>query len=398
MLNQQDNTRKMRKCFILFLTFLNLGLMPYCYGRLYQWESTYNNITYNTNRNSDYAWVSNVSKTLTDIILPEQVFILYTYQPQDQGRMYPVKEIKDRVCEMHTKLRTVTIQSPLTRIGRLAFYYCTKLDSVRLPDKGSYAGNTLETIDDNAFLDCWNLRYINLPVKLKTIGRSAFKNCTILSQIDIPYTVEQIEENAFMNCSSLSSIIISTNVGIIGNAVFKNCKALESVGFYTRHNLRIKPETFDSCLSLKSVTMTNDRIIRIDSCAFRACMSLPKITITASVVEGIGASAFEGCTSLDSVTCLIEEPYAFGKDAFKNISPKCVLTVPYGKRAAYIAAGWTTDVFKGGVVELPAPEGIQTVKVNRADKSTYYDLEGREVLQPEKGRIYIHKGRKVLVK
>ena len=40
-----------------------------------------------------------------------------------------------------------------------------------------------------------------------------------------------------------------------------------------------------------------------------------------------------------------------GTDAFKNISASCVLTVPYGTRDAYIAAGWTTDIFKGGVVE-----------------------------------------------
>jgi len=33
-----------------------------------------------------------------------------------------------------------------------------------------------------------------------------------------------------------------------------------------------------------------------------------------------------------------------------------------------------------------------------ADKSIYYDLEGREILQPEKGRIYIRSSKKVLVK
>ena len=81
-----------------------------------------------------------------------------------------------------------------------------------------------------------------------------------------------------------------------------------------------------------------------------------------------------------------------------NISPTCVLTVPYGKRAAYIAAGWTTKVFKGGIVELPAPEGIQAVKVKTDDKGRWYDLEGKETHQPEKGKIYIRKGKKVLVK
>jgi len=30
---------------------------------------------------------------------------------------------------------------------------------------------------------------------------------------------------------------------------------------------------------------------------------------------------------------------------FNNIGSSCVLTVPYGTRDAYIAAGWTEDVF-----------------------------------------------------
>jgi len=42
-----------------------------------------------------------------------------------------------------------------------------------------------------------------------------------------------------------------------------------------------------------------------------------------------------------------------------------VLTVPYGTRDAYIAAGWTEDVFKGGVVEAPAPIVFADPEVKR---------------------------------
>jgi hypothetical protein len=72
--------------------------------------------------------------------------------------------------------------------------------------------------------------------------------------------------------------------------------------------------------------------------------------------------------------------------------------VPYGKRAADIAAGWATDVFKTGIVELPAPEGLHPVSVKVDDKGAWFDLEGNEVSQPEKGKIYIHGSKKVLVK
>ena len=61
---------------------------------------------------------------------------------------------------------------------------------------------------------------------------------------------------------------------------------------------------------------------------------------------------FNGCSALTSVVSEIENPFALGTQAFTNISEQCVLTVPKGTKDAYIAKGWTTEVFKGGVVEV----------------------------------------------
>jgi|GEM_PF-6312118 len=43
-------------------------------------------------------------------------------------------------------------------------------------------------------------------------------------------------------------------------------------------------------------------------------------------------------------------------------------------------------------------EGIQAVKVKQSGKDVYYDLEGKEVPNPQKGKIYIHGGKKILMK
>jgi hypothetical protein len=232
---------------------------------------------------------------------------------------------------------------------------------------------------------------------LKTIGKYAFNECSGLRHLKFSYSLGAIKAHAFEKCTSLTSVEMPPYMYSFGEYVFAGCTNLDTVIFpESSVNVSIGAHAFDGCTSLRSVTL-HDNNFRIYEGAFKGCVSLPKFTIP-STVERIEASAFEGCTSLDSVTCLVEEPYAFGKDAFKNISPKCVLTVPYGKRAAYIAKGWTTKIFKGGIVELPAPEGIQAVRVDKADKGTYYDLEGREITNPEKGRIYIRAGRKVLVK
>ena len=91
----------------------------------------------------------------------------------------------------------------------------------------------------------------------------------------------------------------------------------------------------------------------------------------------------------------IASPCTVSEAAFFGVSPRCVLTVPYGCKRIYESAGWTESVFKGGIREMPEPEGISRVRVG-ADSGQWYDLEGREVSRPARGRIYINRGRKVL--
>ncbi|MBQ5378222.1 MAG: hypothetical protein IIU48_06850, partial [Prevotella sp.] len=43
------------------------------------------------------------------------------------------------------------------------------------------------------------------------------------------------------------------------------------------------------------------------------------------------------------------------------ISSSCILYIPHGTRQAYIDKGWTTEVFKGGIVEM---DGENSYDVN----------------------------------
>ncbi len=93
-------------------------------------------------------------------------------------------------------------------------------------------------------------------------------------------------------------------------------------------------------------------------------------------MTSIRESAFEYCRSLTSVISEIEEPFAFGSKAFGNISSSCTLTVPYGTRDAYIAAGWTTSIFNGGIVEMD-PDAMN-INMSANEIGTYcspYDLD-----------------------
>ena len=77
-------------------------------------------------------------------------------------------------------------------------------------------------------------------------------------------------------------------------------------------------------------------------------------------MTSIGAQAFDNCQRLTSIRSLAKIPFRIeDRSTFNCISHKCVLTVPAGTRGEYIAKGWTTSVFGGGIIEETPDEVIE---------------------------------------
>ena len=73
------------------------------------------------------------------------------------------------------------------------------------------------------------IEYGGKNYSVTTIGQWAFYNCTSLASVNIPNSVTTIGEWAFENCTSLASVNIGESVTTIGDGAFLFCDAITSV-------------------------------------------------------------------------------------------------------------------------------------------------------------------------
>ena len=139
------------------------------------------------------------------------------------GYIFGAAAYSDQKRYISKVLKDVVI-TDTTEIGRCAFYDCTMIESITLPDG-------LITIVEWAFAYCYNLAEIKIPSTVTTIGVFAFRSCTSLTSVVIPDSVTIIAQSVFRACTALTDVTIGSAVATIGRDVFYECSALSSVTF-----------------------------------------------------------------------------------------------------------------------------------------------------------------------
>ncbi len=252
--------------------------------RAYDFSYTYQGKTLNYDTtSSNTVQVSRNNSLDGDIIIPSQV----TYN----STIYSVTSIGNSAFWYCSSLTSVTIPNSVTSIGNSAFWNCISLTSVTIP-------NSVTSIGNSAFGYCSSLTSVTIPNSVISIGNSVFGGCSSLTSIEIPNSVISIGNSAFWYCSSLTSVTIPSSVTSIGNYAFWYCSSLTSVTI-PNSVTSIGNSAFWNCISLTSVTIPNS-VTSIGNSVFGGCSSLTSVTIPNSVTS-IGNSAFGDCISLTSV-------------------------------------------------------------------------------------------------
>ena len=249
----------------------------------------YYNITDVTNKTvavtyRGYSYSSYSNEYADDVVIPESV----TYN----GTTYSVTNIGDYAFYDCSCLTSIVIPNSVTSIGSYAFYYCTGLTSIEIP-------NSVTSIGGSAFLGCSGLTSVEIPNSVTSIGGSAFYYCSGLASIEIPSSVTSIGEEAFYNTAWYNNQ--PDGVVCAGNILYKykgTMPANTSI-VVKEGTTSIGGSAFSNCSGLTSIEIPNS-VTSIGLAAFNGCRGLTSIEIPNSVTS-IGNTAFYDCSGLTSI-------------------------------------------------------------------------------------------------
>ena len=197
----------------------------------------------------------------------------------------------------------------LGSIGEQAFYGCTELTQVTIPEHVTTIGSkafwncpALQTIRFNA-INCMSMQTTYNSQTYSVFSKDAAGSASNLKSVILGTDVQRIPDYAFNNCVDIyPGLTIRNSVTEIGAHAFEGCSSMTNLAFQSNSNLAtIGDYAFNGCSALNKALNLPNSVTTVGEYAFYGCVAIPSLTIGTSM-ESIGGYAFWNCPAMATVT------------------------------------------------------------------------------------------------
>lgn len=332
------------------------------------------------------------------------------------SKTYNVVRIANRGFQ-YNWFKSVIIPEGINVIGEEAFSGCHNLTKVVMP-------NSVTLILKQAFSGC-RINNVHIPDNIMQIGVRAFDSL-LMTKIDIPSSCNYIAQDAFSSFSLLEINVDESNptYASVDGVLYIKEWSLDGdrlILYFCPmgRNKTVKiPNTaysiaryaFEDCTNIPSIifppSLEYIGYIQYTSArygcsytlgTFGNCKKLTEINIPKSV-RYIDEHAFAWCENIKNIYVNWETPLSCPNLGWSdNVIINGTLYVPTGTIELYKKSNSWMDFWKIEEFDQSGIENIYTDSSLNTVPSKLYDLMGKMIKTPTKGRIIISNGKKVLV-